>query len=156
MPGKAESSRPAYPPFLALGPWQNEDTFWKGLVERKKLPHLGHPISGRPVRDRLALGPVVFADAPDPGDSLAAYLAFIARRTNEYLKGNHLHRISFDVTGMDQLTGRLGDGYFAVRELAFVLADDNVFRKTSWYEHGRYLRMAGERLRAYLRNLRPS
>jgi hypothetical protein len=122
---------------LALGPWQNEDTFWIALVERKQLPHLGHPAGRGSVRDRLALGPVVFADAPEASDDLAAYLAFIERRTREYLKRDHLRRIFFDVTGMARLTGRLGDGYFAVREWAFVLTERDLFQKTWWYQDGR-------------------
>jgi hypothetical protein len=77
MPRKAVSSARAYPPLLALGPWRNEETFWKALVERKRLPHLGHPFGRSPVRDRLALGPVVFAGAPDAGEDFVAYLAFI-------------------------------------------------------------------------------
>jgi hypothetical protein len=78
------------------------------------------------------------------------------RRTKEYFKGKHLRRISFDVTGMARLTGRLGDGFFVVRELAFVLAEDDLFRKTSWYQNGRHLRMARGPLRNYLQSLRPS
>jgi hypothetical protein len=156
MPRKAVSSTRAYPSLLALGSWRNEETFWKALVERKRLPHLGHPFGHSPVRDRLALGPVVFAGAPDAGDDLVAYLAFIEGRTKEYLKGNHLRRISFDITGVARLTGRLGDGFFVVRELAFVLAEDDLFRKTSWYQDGRYLRMARGPLRNYLQSLRPS
>lgn len=136
------SPAPAYPPLLALGSWQNEDTFWKELVERKKLPHLGYPLGLSLLRDRLALGSVVFAGAADAGDGLADYLAFIEGRTKHYLKGDHVRRISFDVTGMARLTGRLGDGFFAVRELAFVLAEDDMFRKTSWHQDGRHLRMA--------------
>ncbi len=150
------TSGEAYPTVLALGPWQNEETFWQALVERKKLPHLGHPVGHSPVRDRLALGPVVFAGAPDAAADLAGYLAFIERRTNEYLKGDHLRRISFDITRMAGLTGRLGDGFFAVRELAFVLTNDDLFRKTSWYQDGRHLRMARVQLRDYLHGLRPS
>ena len=154
MPGMAAQASQAYPALLALGSWQNEDTFWKALVERKKLPHLGHPIGRSPVRDRLALGPVVFADAPDAAADLPGYLAFIERRTKEYLKGDHLRRTYFDVTGMARLTGRLGDGFFAVREFAFVLTEDDLFRKTSWYQDRCYLRLPRERLRQHLRGLR--
>src|SRR6266566_9041122 len=71
------SPAPANPPLLALGSWQNDDTFWNALVERKKLPHFGYPMGLSPLRDRLALGPVVFAGAPDAADGLADYLAFI-------------------------------------------------------------------------------
>jgi hypothetical protein len=156
MPRKVVSSAQSYPPLLALGPWQNEDTFWEALVERKNLPHLGYPLGRSQVRDGLALGRLVFAGAPDVANDPRNHLAFIVRRTKEYLKGDHLHRISFDVTGMARLTGRLGNGFFVIRELTFVLAQDDLFRKTSWYENGSYLRMARMRLRTYLQSLRPS
>jgi hypothetical protein len=64
---------------IALGSWQNEETFWKGLVERKKLHHLGDPDTTRnALRDKLAIGHVVFSSRPA---ELTALISFIKEKT---------------------------------------------------------------------------
>src|SRR5260370_3930834 len=111
---------------VALGPWRNEDTFWVKLVEAKKLPHLGDPVpNGSALRNRLALGPAVFADRPEASDP--DFFPFLERRIRQFLTSGRIVRVSFDLTNMKGLSGRLGEGYFAVSELKLIAQTSSLF-----------------------------
>lgn len=130
---------------IALGSWKNEETYWKGLVEGKKLHHLGEPDTIRnALRDRLALGPVVFAGRP-PG--LSRLSDFIMAKTATFLTNRTLHRVSFDLTNLENLSGEIGEGLFAIFELKLVVGNGDLFEKTSFYEGGKYLNWKRTRLR---------
>ena len=119
---------------IALGSWKNEETFWKGLVDGKRLHHLAEPDSARnALRDRLAIGHVVFAGRPR---AVAEFSAFIKDKTATFLNSETLRRISFDLTNIRNLAGGLGEGYFAIFELKLVMGSDTLFGKTSFYEDG--------------------
>jgi hypothetical protein len=131
---------------VALGPWRNEDTFWRGLVEKKRLPHLGDPDPARnALRDRLALGHLVFAGRPELPD-----VEFVKARILAFLAQENLRRIYFDITNIRRLSGQLGDGYFVRFELQKVLDSQRLFVITSFYESGKYLRMRKAGLGQYL------
>jgi hypothetical protein len=137
---------------IALGPWRNEDTFWLGLVEAKKLHHLGDlDPKGSALRNRLALGPLVFAGRPDTSDP--DFFPFIERRTREFLTSDSIVRIAFDLTSMKTLSGRLGDGYFAIFELKLVQQQEELFLKTSFYEGGKYLKKKRGDLRKHVADI---
>ena len=133
---------------IALGSWQNEETFWKGLVERKKLHHLGDPDPVRnSLRDRLAIGHTVFAGRPR---GLAELTAFIKDETARFLDKETLRRISFDLTNIETLSGGLGEGFFVIFELKRVVGSDSLFGKTSFYEAGKYLNWKRVDLRQHI------
>ena len=145
------SGGPPNPNKVALGSWQNEETFWKGLVERKKLPHLGDPDTERnALRDRLAIGPAVFAGRPT---GVAALEAFIKDETTSFLTRSTLCRISFDLTNIKNLSGGLGQGLFVVFELNLVVGTDSLFEKTSFYEAGKYLNWKRANLRQHISDI---
>jgi hypothetical protein len=106
------------------------------LVEGKTLHHLGFKRGVSVLRDRLALGEVLFAGAPEG----MALFKFIDDRAREFLNGGRLKRIYFDITNMDTLSGALGEGRFAFAELKLISEADSLFRITSFYKDGKYIR----------------
>jgi hypothetical protein len=48
------------------------------------------------------------------------------------------------------LSGRVGQGIFAIFELKLVAGKDSLFRKTSFYEGGKYLNWKWEDLRRHI------
>ena len=129
---------------VALGPFGsgNEHSFWVALVEGKKLHHLGFKRGVSALRDRLALGEILLRGAPDG----AALFKFINAKTREFLTSGRLKRIYFDVTNLDTLSGSLGEGRFAFVELKLISDTGALFRITSFYKHGKYIRATLEKL----------
>jgi hypothetical protein len=78
----------------------------------------------------------------------AALFQFITDKTRAFLTSGRLKRIYFDVTNLDTLSGSLGERRFAFVELKLISDTDSLFRITSFYEHGKYIRATREKLRA--------
>ncbi len=137
---------------IALGPWRNEATFWVGLVEKKKLHHLGDPDPTRnALRDKLAIGHLVFARRPDPTDP--AFLPFLETGIRDFMTSGRLHRIYFDITNMKTLSGSLGDGYWASFELKLIYQRAELLIITSFYQGGNYLKMKRDALKRHLADI---
>jgi len=144
---------------VALGMWTNGQGkeniyFWKELVEKRLLFHLGHP--GVPgsncVRDALALGPIVFWGTPD---NLELVAPFTLWRTYIFLKLANVKTIYFDITYLEK-SSKIFDfgatpGYFARKEMEMILNDKELFKKARFYEQGKYIPKA--QIRSYLQNL---
>ncbi len=135
LPARASPAR------IALGPWRNEQTFWIELVEKRRLCHLGYPMGTSSLRDALALGPAVFSGRPLP--TTFRLVPFIESRIETYLESEAIQRVYFDVTGMKELTGEHGDGYFAFFELDLVLRNETVLKQTRFFEDGMQIRLKG-------------
>ena len=127
------------PARITLGRWENEITFWRLLVEQRRLHHLGSrmetPTSG--IRDRLALGDELFQGVDDFPLDQAEYE--VLKRTEEFLHSPRLRRIYFDVTNIHlaSRTYRIPSyGYFARKELELVVVDPVLFRKSCFFENG--------------------
>ncbi len=124
---------------VALGPFgvRNERSFWVALVEGKKLHHLGYQREdASELRNRLALGDILFHDGPDGMEQFE----FIDHETRHFLTSGNLQRIYFDITNMDTLSGKIGEGRFAFVELKLILDNASLFRITSFYLEGKYIR----------------
>lgn len=124
---------------VTLGPFgvRNAFSFWIALVEGKKLHHLGYKrADATPLRNRLALGELLFADGPGGLEQFG----FIEERTRDFLTRGSLSRIYFDVTNMDSLSGKLGKGRFAFAELKLILENDHLFRIAAFYLRGKHIR----------------
>lgn len=137
---------------VALGPFgtANEESFWVALVEGKKLHHLGYVKAGASVlRNSLALGEILFRDSPEG----IALFQFIEDKLREFLTSGRLKRIYFDTTNMDTLSGTIGEGRFAFVELKLIYESDALFRITSFYRGGRYIRTTREKMRGIVRQL---
>lgn len=137
---------------VALGAFgvRNESSFWVALVEGKKLPHLGYTrddVSG--LRNSLALGEILFHDGPGGIEQFE----FIDNKTREFLTSGRLRRIYFDITNMDVLSGKIGGARFAFIELKLIMNTDALFRITSFYKEGRYIRMPLEARRNFISKL---
>lgn len=137
---------------VALGPFGagNERSFWVALVERKKLHHLGFiraEVSS--LRNSLALGELLFHEGPGG----MAQFKFIEDKTREFLTGGRLKRIYFDLTNLDTLSGAVNEGRFAFVELKLILDTETLFRITSFYKDGKYLRMTLEGIRRIVSKL---
>jgi hypothetical protein len=136
---------------VALGPFGpgNEQSFWVSLVEGKKLHHLGFKKGISALRDRLALGEVLFSGSPEG----MALFPFIEDKTRAFLTSGKLKRIYFDLTNMDTLSGLLGEGRLAFLELQLISDTDALFRITSFYQDGKYIRATLAALRTIVSNL---
>jgi len=110
------SPAPSYPPLaLRWGHGKNDDNLsgkalgrkGKKLTKTTNCLTLGYPHGPQPASWTVWRWDRSSSRAPPgrrgrPGPTT---LAFIEGRTKQYLKGDHLRRISFDVTGMTRLTG---------------------------------------------------
>jgi hypothetical protein len=137
---------------VALGPFgaRNERSFWLALVEGKKLYHLGYKREdASPLRNSLALGELLFRDGPEGMEQFE----FIDQKTRHFLTSGNLQRIYFDITNMDTMSGKIGEGRFAFVELKFILDNEALFRITSFYLEGKYIRTTLEARRRLLSKL---
>jgi hypothetical protein len=137
---------------VALGPFgeKNEQSFWVALVEGKKLHHLGfRKADASAVRNSLALGEILFRGGPG---GMAQFL-FIESKTREFLTSGRLKRIYFDITNMNTLSGAVGEGRFAFIELKLILDSDALFRITSFYKDGKYIRTKRTKMRKRITKL---
>lgn len=137
---------------VALGPFgkRNEQSFWVALVEGKKLPHLGFVKADAPaLRNSLAFGGILFHAGPGG----MAQFQFIEDKIREFLTSGKLKRIYFDITNMDMLSGTVGEGRFAFVELKLISDTDSLFRITTFYKDGKYVRTTRERMRAIVSQL---
>jgi hypothetical protein len=134
---------------VALGPFgkKNERSFWVALVEGKRLHHLGfRKADASALRNRLALGETLFQGGPGG----MAQFPFIENRTRGFLTSGRLKRIYFDITNLDTLSGAVGEGRFAFYELKLIADNDPLFRITSFYKNGRYVRTTHAKLRTMI------
>jgi hypothetical protein len=137
---------------VALGPFgeSNERSFWVALVEGKKLHHLGfQKADASALRNSLALGEVLFHGGPGG----MAQFSFVEDTIREFLTSGRPKRIYFDITNLDTLSGSVGEGRFAFFELKLILETDALFRITSFYKDGRYIRTTREKMRTRVSNL---
>ena len=137
---------------VALGPFgqRNEHSFWVALVEAKKLHHLGfRKADASGLRNSLALGEFLFHDGPGG----MAQFSFIENKIREFLTSGRLKRIYFDITNLDKLSGSIGEGRFAFVELKLILETDSLFRITSFYKDGKYIRTTREKRRTMISKL---
>jgi hypothetical protein len=137
---------------VALGPFgkENEQSFWVALVEGKKLPHLGfRKADASALRNNLALGEILFHGGPGG----MAQFQFIEDKTREFLTRGRLKRIYFDITNLDSLSGAVGEGRFAFIELKLTSDIDALFRITSLYKDGKYIRTTRDKMRAIVSEL---
>jgi hypothetical protein len=137
---------------VALGPFgvRNERSFWLALVEGKKLYHLGYKSEdASPLRNSLALGELLFCDGPGEMEQFE----FIVQKTRKFLTSGNLKRIYFDITNMDTLSGKIGEGRFAFVELKLILDNAELFQITSFYLEGKYIRTTLEAQRRIVSKL---
>jgi hypothetical protein len=137
---------------VALGPFGegNERSFWVALVEGKRLHHLGfRKADASPLRNKLALGEVLFQGGPGG----LAQIQFIEDESRKSLMKAKLKRLYFDLTNMDTLSGTLGEGRFAFIELKMIFENEALFRITSFYKNGKYIRVTREKLRLMVSEL---
>lgn len=137
---------------VALGPFGegNEQSFWVALVEGKRLHHLGfRKADASALRNKLALGEVLFHGGPGG----LAQFPFIEGESRKFLTERKLKRLYFDITNMDTLSGTLGEGRFAFIELKMILDNENLFRITSFYKDGKYIRTTREKMRLMISKL---
>jgi hypothetical protein len=137
---------------VALGSFGkgNEQSFWVALVERKKLHHLGFMKADAPsLRNSLALGELLFHGGPGG----MAQFQFIEDKTRQFLTSGRLKRVYFDITNLDTLSGSVGEGRFAFVELKLILDTDSLFRITSFYKDGKYIRTTLEKMRTIVSTL---
>jgi hypothetical protein len=120
------------------------------LVEGKKLHHLGfRKADASELRNSLALGEVLFHGGPGG----MAQFPFVENTIREFLTSGRLKRIYFDITNLDTLSGSVGEGRFAFIELKLILETDALFRITSFYKDGKYIRAPREKLRTMVSKL---
>jgi hypothetical protein len=137
---------------VALGPFgeRNEQSFWIALVEGKRLHHLGFRKADAPaLRNKLALGEVLFHGGPGG----LAQFQFIEDESRRFLTTGKLKRLYFDITNMDTLSGSVGEGRFAFIELKMILETENLFRITSFYKDGKYIRTTHDKSRLMVSKL---
>jgi len=137
---------------VALGSFgqENEQSFWLALVEGKRLPHLGFRKADASVlRNDLALGELLFHGGPGG----MAQFQFIEEKTQEFLTSGRLKRIYFDLTNLDTLSGLVGEGRFAFVELKLIFDSGTLFRITSFYKDGTYIRTTHEKMRTIVAKL---
>jgi hypothetical protein len=119
---------------LALGRWENVDSFWKNLVVDKQLHHLqsrGTPWS-TPAIDALALGDEVFAGIKIEPETIIA-------RTKHFFLNNNIVEFHFDLNRMKTATSsptRLNEGFYAREELKILLNNPELLSKTTFYRMG--------------------
>jgi hypothetical protein len=137
---------------VVLGPFgkSNEHSFWVAWVEGKKLPHLGfRKADASALRNSLALGEVLFHGGPGE----MAQFPFVENTIREFLTSGSLKRIYFDITNLDTLSGSVGEGRFAFVELKLILETDTLFRITSFYKNGKFIRTTREKMRTIISKL---
>ncbi|MDY3563012.1 Hint domain-containing protein [Gemmata sp. JC673] len=127
-----------YPEAIALGPWKNLESFWKKLVEGKRLHHLGEPDDlTNALQAELALGPKIFGVSGKtwPADTQEV-MKIVKPKTNELINSKTLKSIHFDTTNMNKMSGRLNEGYYAFYELKIILNNPAALKKTTFYVNG--------------------
>ena len=137
---------------VALGPFgeANEQSFWVALVEGKKLHHLGFKKAGASaLRNNLALGEILFQGGPGGLDQFQ----FIEGEIRRFLTSGRLKRVYFDITNMDTLSGLLGEGRFSFIELKIISDIEDLFRITSFYKDGKFIRTSRDKMRMLVHKL---
>jgi hypothetical protein len=134
-----ETSSGPSPARIALGRWENEATFWRDLVERYRLPHLGSRSAcpAGSLRGELAWGDELFRGVSDL--PMAQRPFEVLKRTEAFLRSPSLRRIYFDTTGIASSATVFGvpsNGYFARKELELLVVDLDLFRKARFFEQG--------------------
>lgn len=134
---------------IALGPWNNERTFWIALVERKGLNHLSTrgAAGSNALRDSLALGDDVFRGLSNV--PLTQMPNVVVLRTTKFLNGTpSLRRIYFDATDIAATAKGFRiptNGFFARRELEVLIAKPELWQMTKVYVNGRPIWMTSPR-----------
>jgi RHS repeat-associated protein len=134
---------------LALGRWENVDSFWKNLVVDKQLHHLQFKDTpwSTPAIDALALGDEVFV-----GNSM--YPDLIVSRTKDFLLHSNISEIYFDLNRMNtasRVQTLPTSGYFAREELKIIIENESLFKKTKFIRMGVEVKPSIEYLKRLIR-----
>ncbi len=119
---------------IALGRWGDNvggtsRSFWGGLVEGRRLHHLGNGLGQNSLHDSLALGDELFRGAEGNLDEILS-------RIRAFIESDQVRKIYFDLNRIKS-TGGLTMGYVAKEELKIIISDPDLLKKTQFVKMGR-------------------
>ena len=151
---------------VALGRWENIDTFWGRLVVRKRTPHLAGDIPDRylayPVLrenkeliNSLSLAEQAFPKSVFGRATVRELEDLVPTYTEVFLRSN-AKKIRFDLTNIEHAAKRFDpinfNGFFARMELQMILENPTLLAKTVFYRNGRKIWFGNRKIK-YLKGL---
>lgn len=120
---------------VALGRWENTETYWRKLVEEKGLNHLQvRGVEGsNALQDSLSIADEVFV-------GVSKVPEYIVQHTEFFLLNAKIDEIYFDLTRMRTASSDFlekAGGYFAREELKILLKHPELLEKTKFFKRGK-------------------